>query len=268
MGVSLALGGLGFLGGELQNIGSAQQAKQQMAFQERMSSTSYQRAVADMKAAGLNPALAYQQGGASSPGGAQAPVQDVVSKGVSSAIQAKSVQADVEQRQQQARLTSAQADMYKVEAMARLSEISARTKGLFASAAYTGAQQDALEKQTPYNVMQAYSRAMLTDMDVQKARELFPFLGPQAAAQLGLTRQQIGTSAASAESARASAAQSRQNTELMRQTMGLRALDVPESLAKSKYWSSQFGQNIAPYMSGAGNVIDLLRKLEIFAGGY
>lgn len=43
-------------------------------FQEHMSSTSYQRAVEDMKKAGLNPILAFANGGASTPGGSAATI--------------------------------------------------------------------------------------------------------------------------------------------------------------------------------------------------
>ncbi len=79
---------------------SGGQADKQMRFQERMRNTEWQAGVEDMRAAGLNPALAYQHGGASSPGGAAgrggiASQNDVVTPGVSSAMQMLRVNADI-----------------------------------------------------------------------------------------------------------------------------------------------------------------------------
>lgn len=81
-----------------------QLASNQMNFQERMANTSYQRVVEDLKAAGLNPMLAYSQGGAQVPTGASATVSPTVKMdqvnsaltGAQTMLQAANSAADVE----------------------------------------------------------------------------------------------------------------------------------------------------------------------------
>lgn len=65
---------LGFNTAQQQNNFNAEQSQLNRDFQERMSNTAYQRAVADMEAAGLNSALMYSGGGsgASTPSGSSA----------------------------------------------------------------------------------------------------------------------------------------------------------------------------------------------------
>lgn len=103
-GESLLAAGVGYFGQQQTNQMQAQMMQQQQGFQERMSNTAYQRASADMTAAGLNPMMMFSSGSAAStpPGASPSPNvksgldADAVQKAVSTGVQVKVANATID----------------------------------------------------------------------------------------------------------------------------------------------------------------------------
>lgn len=150
--------------------------EEQNLFQEQMSSTAYQRATADMKAAGINPMLAIQNGGASTTSGGSAQMQAVPAidpaKALATAFQMKDMQKSLDQKDSQISLLDAQKQTELADQTLKLNN--ARSAALAADT--TQAQLPAVKAQAEVDAGTAAIDKKLIKVDAI-SRRVSNFLG-------------------------------------------------------------------------------------------
>lgn len=226
---------------------NASQADINRQFQENMVNTAYQRAVGDLEQAGLNPMLAYQQGGAASPSGNMASV----SPGHGSAASGVMTRVDNENASfasaSNVAMTMAQIDRM----VAETEKVRAETK---------------TEERRPDLVQMQIEHTRLSNSEITERTQQIQRVGALTDEQTNRVRQEV--------------LNLKNENDLQTAELFLRHIemqvrqhtaskDINEAIAESKAWATKYGQEIRPYVRdfrdigiGVGSASQLGRMLQ------
>lgn len=178
-------GGLSFLGQSSANRANSREAQKTREWQEKMSGSNYQRMMKDMELAGLNPILGLSSGGSPVGGSPTATSQSTTEKGVSSALEARRLRADVANLEAMNKkihsdtslneaLTRVNAQRVLLDSITNASEVAlraAQASNLGVQSEYNRAQSDYSRAQTNYSREQ--TAAVRASSSKAKATEPF-----------------------------------------------------------------------------------------------
>lgn len=173
---ALLAAGLTAGGQLLSNVWQARQADKQMKFQERMSSTSHQREVDDLLAAGLNPMLSLK-GGASTPGGAMANIDDPISPAVASAMAVRTHNQELKNLREQEFLIQSQEREARIRGSQTYEMIQPLLRSEAARAAQLESSARALDAAARVDNTEAVLRALSVPGAANEARMQETLLG-------------------------------------------------------------------------------------------